>query len=183
MAALVICALLAIRSAPLRGLAVGLAAAAKFAPLVLTPLLSVGTGSRSWRERLIFGGAVAAAVLVPVVAYTPDGGPAELWDVTLGYQSGRESPFSIWGLYPSLEWLHTDMKAGLACLVLALAFVPRERDLRQVTALCGALLVATQLTAAYWFYFYLVWFLPLLLATALTAVSPTTARTSAGSSP
>ena len=46
---------------------------------------------------------------------------------------------------------------------MAVAFVPRTRDLRQVAALGAAVLIALQLTATYWFYFYIVWFAPLAL--------------------
>jgi hypothetical protein len=168
LAVLILGALIALASAPARGLMVGLGAAAKFAPLALVPLMAAGTGRRSARELLPFlGGLAAAAVLA--FAFAPDGSLTRLWDQTLGHQLERESPFSIWGLHPSLDWLQ---KLGTVCaagLAVALAFVPRTRDLRQVAALAGAVLVAVQLTATYWFYFYLVWVLPLLLITSFGA--------------
>ena len=34
----------------------------------------------------------------------PDGGVRELYDRTIGYQAGRPSPFSVWGLAPSLDF-------------------------------------------------------------------------------
>jgi hypothetical protein len=167
-ALLLVGALLALGSAPARGLLLGLGAAAKFAPLALVPLMAAGTGRRTARELLLFAaGMTGAAVLV--LAYLPDGGFRQLWDATLGYQLERDSPFSLWGLHPSLDWLQTLVKLGAIGLALAVALVPRERDLRQVAALSGAVLTALQLAATYWFYFYLVWVLPMVFAATFAA--------------
>jgi hypothetical protein len=103
------------------------------------------------------------ALALTVLPFVPDHGFRELYDRTLGYQAGRPSPFSIWGQEPSLEWLQTVVKVGAAALAVAVAFVPRRRDLRQVAALGAAVLIAVQLAATHWFYLYVVWFLPLLL--------------------
>ena len=46
---------------------------------------------------------------------------------------------------------------------MAVAFVPRRRDVITVAALGAAVLIALQLGVTHWFYLYLVWFLPLLL--------------------
>jgi hypothetical protein len=167
-AALVVFALVAISSAPLRGFLLGLATAAKFAPLVLAPLLLSGT-RRAGREALLAGGVLGATVAVAVLANLPDGGLREFWDATLGYQLSRESPFSVWGLHPSLDWLQTAVKVGAVMLALALAIWPRERDLRQLAALGAALIIALQLSASYWFYLYIVWFAPLALAAIMAA--------------
>jgi hypothetical protein len=172
-AALVVFTLLAISSAPLRGFLLGLAAAAKFAPLVLAPLVLAGT-RRIGREALLAGGVLGVTVAVAVLANLPDGGLREFWDATLGYQLSRESPFSLWGLHPGLEWLHTLVKIGTAALGLALAFWPRERGLRQLAALGAAVIIALELSASYWFYLYIVWFAPLALA-ALMGAHPTRA--------
>jgi hypothetical protein len=56
--------------------------------------------------------------------------------------------------------------------VAIVAFLPRRRDLRQVTALAGAVTIAVQLPAIHWFYFYIVWFAPLVLVVAFTAYRP-----------
>ena len=98
-----------------------------------------------------------------VYVVLPDGGVRELWDDTIGYQLGRESPFSLWGLHPSLGWLQTLVEAGTAALCLAVAFVPRRRDARQVAALAAAIVIALQLCATYWLFFYVSWFAPLAL--------------------
>jgi hypothetical protein len=159
----VVFALVAIGSAPLRGFLLGLAVAAKFAPLVLAPLLLSGT-RRAGRTAILAGAALAGTVAIAVLAHLPDGGLHEFWDATIGYQLSRESPFSIWGLNPGLDWLQTLVKAGTAALALALAFWPRERDLRQLAALAAAVIIALELSASHWFYLYIVWFAPLALA-------------------
>jgi hypothetical protein len=179
-AALVLFAFVAIGSAPFRGFMLGLAAAAKFAPLVLAPLLLAGT-RRSARDALVAGAVLAVTVAAAVLGNLPDGGLREFWDATLGYQLARESPFSLWGLHPSLDWLHTLVKAGAIAFALAVAVWPRERDLRQLLALGGAAIVALELSASYWFYLYIVWFAPLALAAVMGAVTAAGVRQSADS--
>jgi hypothetical protein len=92
-----------------------------------------------------------------------DPGLATFWDRTLGYQAGRESPFSIWGQVPGLEPLRVVLLGAVAGLSIVLAFRPRRKSLVQVAALAAALLIGLELTAKYWFYLYIVWFFPLLL--------------------
>jgi hypothetical protein len=144
------------RSAGLAGLAVGLGAAAKFAPLALAPLFAR-------RSPAVFALVLGLTVLVAVAPFVPDGGLDEMYDRTIGYQAGRGSPFSVWGQDESLGWLHTAVKGAAALLALLVAFVPRRADERQVAALGAAVLIALQLTAIHWFYLYIVWFLPFVL--------------------
>ena len=58
---------------------------------------------------------------------------------------GRGSPFSVWGQEPSLGWLQTAVKAARVALALLVAFVPRRQNVRQVAALGAAVLIAVQL--------------------------------------
>jgi len=51
------------------------------------------------------------------------------------------------------------------------AWWPRRKSTIQVAALAAAVLIAVQLGATHWFYFYVVWFLPFVLA-ALFASQP-----------
>ncbi len=104
-----------------------------------------------------------------VLPFLPDGGPRELYDRTIGYQAGRPSPFSIWGQAPALDWLQTVVKAAAVGLALLVGLVPRRRDLRQVAALGGAVLIALQLAMTHWFYLYVVWFVPFVLLVVLAA--------------
>ena len=46
---------------------------------------------------------VRLVVAVCAVPLLPDGGFREFYDRTFGYQASRGSPFSVWGLEPSLE--------------------------------------------------------------------------------
>jgi len=168
-AALLVLSLAALRSPPGRGALLGLAAAAKFAPLAIAPLLATGTGQDRTRSRLRFGVAFAVVCVVATVPFIPDGGLRELYDTTIGYQLGRGSPFSLWALHPSLDWMQTLLKVGAVALAAAVCFFPRERSPRQVVALAAAVMIAVQLPATHWFYFYLAWIAPLVLATSMSA--------------
>jgi hypothetical protein len=168
-AALLVLSVAALRSAPGRGALLGLAAAAKFAPFALAPLLATGTGERRARSWLGFGLAFAAVGVFATLAFIPDGGLRELYDTTIGFQLGRGSPFSLWALHPALDWLQTALKLAVVGLAAALAFVPRRRDARQVVALAAAVMIAVQLPATHWFYFYLAWIAPLVLAAVMSA--------------
>jgi Glycosyltransferase family 87 len=170
-AMLLVFAMLALASPPVRGALVGIAAAAKFVPLALAPLFAAGTGDRKPATVVRFGMTLTLVVVAAVLAYLPDGGLRELWNATLGYQFNRDSPFSAWGLYPALEPLKPVVTLAVAALAAAMFFVPRRRDARQVAALAGAVVIAMQLTAVHWFYFYVVWFAPLALIALFAAYS------------
>ena len=157
-------------SALLRGAAVGLGAAAKFAPLALAPLFAGASPERRRRGALLFAAALIAALAATVLPFVPDGGLRELYDRTVGYQAGRPSPFSVWGQAPSLDWLHTAAKVGAGGLALLVAFVPRRKSPRQVAALGAAVLLALQLAASHWFYLYVVWFAPFVLVVLFTSL-------------
>jgi hypothetical protein len=158
---LVVATLLAASSPAGRGIAVALAGMTKFAPFGLAPLFIRGTDPRFSARRLaIFAAAfvaTAAATLVPVFAA---GDLKPFWHESIAYQATRPAPFSIWGLWGGLS-LEQHMVQGLAVvLAIAAAFVPRRRTLVQVAALTGAIMIAIQLGVTYWFYLYVVWFLP-----------------------
>jgi uncharacterized membrane protein len=156
-AALILGALL-VASRPLaRGAMVALAGLTKFAPFALAPLLA------TYR-----GGAVRTllAVVVTTVLVMAPFDPGNFWDRTLGFQSGRGSPFSIWGLW-GWDALLVPVQLAAAVLAVAVAFVPRRRDLGTLCALAAAVLVAVQIGLGHWFYLYLVWFVPLVWAAVL----------------
>jgi hypothetical protein len=150
------------RSGVVGGLAVGLGACAKFAPLALAPLFAR-------RSPLVFGAVLVAAIALSVAPFVPDGGLREIYDRTVGYQAGRGSPFSIWGQVDGLDWLQTVVKAAAVGLALAVAVVPRRVDERQAAALGAAVLIAVQLAVTHWFYLYVVWFVPFVLVTMFAA--------------
>jgi uncharacterized BrkB/YihY/UPF0761 family membrane protein len=120
------------------------------------------TYERKLRPALLFA---AGFLLVTVAVMTwpaIDPGLRTFFDRSIGSQTGRSSPFSIWG-QTSLEPLRTVILAGTAGLSLLFVFVPRRKSLIQLAALSAALLISLQLTLHHWFYLYIVWFFPLLL--------------------
>ncbi len=141
-----------------RGAMAALATFTKFAPVVLLPMLAT-YGAKRWRFTLALAATTATVILWPAI----DPGLHTFYDRTIAYQSGRDSPFSIWGQAPSLEPLRIGILIAVALLALALAFRPKEKQLPQVAALGAALLIGIQLTMHHWFYLYIVWFYPLLL--------------------
>jgi hypothetical protein len=152
-----------------RGATLALATLAKFVPAVLAPMLLTYESKR--RSMLLFavgfGLASAAVTIWPAL----DPGLWIVYDRTVGFQSSRDSPFSIWGQVDGIEWLRTLILAAIAVLSVYLAFRPRRKSLIQVAALGAALIIAVQLTLHHWFYLYIVWFYPLLLL-AMAAIDP-----------
>ncbi|MCB0873458.1 MAG: DUF2029 domain-containing protein [Actinobacteria bacterium] len=151
----------------MRGLALGLAVAAKFGPAILVflwwrrPFPRRGAPDEPWR---FLGGVALAAVLTGwVLLLDGDDGIRAFWSRTIGYQLDRDSPFSIWGQHPGLRPLQLALTVGVAVAAVALARWPRRLDVLSFTALSGALMVGTQLTLTHWFYLYIPWFLPFAL--------------------
>jgi hypothetical protein len=131
------------------------------------------------RSALLFAGGFALLSALAILWPAIDPGIATAYERTIAFQAGRNSPFSIWGQVPSLEWLRTLVLVATAGLSIALAFYPRRKSLVQVAALGAALIIALQITMHHWFYLYIDWFYPLLLV-ALAAVpkaSPAKPRT------
>jgi hypothetical protein len=163
-AMLLVYSFLVLQSAPARGAMLALAGLAKFAPLALGPLYL----SYSTRRKDVTGYVVAFCVASFLVLLWPvliKSGPSVFWDRTIGAQLGRDTPFSLWGQEPSLGWLQDIAKVLVAGLAVFVAFVPRRKSPLQVAALGGAVLIALQLVVSFWFYLYIVWFLPFVLIT------------------
>jgi Glycosyltransferase family 87 len=157
--ALVLGAILAVGSPGRRGALIALAGMAKFAPLGLAPLFAAQT--RGALRFAVGFAAVLVPCLVLVLAY---GGLHEFYDRTLSFQGSRDSPFSIWGLY-GWDTAQAIVQGAAVLLAVAVAFLPRRRDVIGLSALAAAVLIALQLGVTHWFYLYLVWFLgPALLA-------------------
>ena len=163
-ALLIVASLLFITSAPARGVAGALAGFTKFAPLALGPLLMRGTGEQPSKRgslTFIFAYALTAvAVMLPVLL---NHDLRSFWHDSIAYQAGRGSPFSVWGFYGGLGFAQRLVQGAAIALAIAVAFVPRRRDLVQVAALGAAVLIALQLGVTHWFYLYIVWFFPLVL--------------------
>jgi hypothetical protein len=165
-AMLLVATLLVLARPAARGVIAALATFAKFAPVVLAPMLATYGEKRS-RFSLAFALTAVAVMLWPAI----DPGLHTVYDRTIAYQSGRNSPFSIWGQAPSLEPLRVAILVAVATLAIAFAWWPKEKKLFQVAALGAALLIGVQLTMHHWFYLYIVWFYPLLLV-AMAVRSP-----------
>jgi hypothetical protein len=177
--ALVLAALWAAGSAPGRGAFVALAGLTKFAPLALAPLFATYPRPRL-RTMIWFtvGFAVAAALaFAPILAHND---LRSFWDHTIAFQAKRGSPFSVWGLYdPDVGWLDSAQRAvqiAGAALALALAFVPRRRDLVGLAACAAAILIALQLGVTHWFYLYIPWFFPLVMLALIGRYAPPARR-------
>ncbi|HUC08370.1 MAG TPA: glycosyltransferase 87 family protein [Solirubrobacterales bacterium] len=156
-AMLLVAILLVLARPAARGVMAALATFAKFAPALLAPMLATYGEKRS-RFVLAFALTAVAVMLWPAV----DPGLHTVYDRTIAYQSGRDSPFSIWG-QTSLEPLRLAIQIAVAALAIAFAWRPKDKQLFQVAALGAALLIGVQLTMHHWFYLYIVWFYPLLL--------------------
>jgi hypothetical protein len=133
----------------------------KFAPFGLAPLFIRGTDPKFSRRRVaIFAVAFVATVAATLVPVFAAGDLKQFWQETVAYQASRPAPFSIWGLWGGLH-IEQHIVQGLAVLLAVVAaFRPRRRTLVEVAALAGAILIAIQLGVTYWFYLYVVWFLP-----------------------
>ena len=169
-AMLIVLALLVITSAPARGVAAALAGLTKFAPLALAPLFLRGVGDpplrRSVAAYVIAYGLTVVLAMLPVLLAND---LHAFWRDTITYQSGRGSPFSIWGLWGGLGVEQHLLQGAAAMLAVVVAFVPRRRTLIEVAALGAAVLIALQLGITHWFYLYIPWFFPLVMVALIGA--------------
>jgi hypothetical protein len=154
---------------PLRGAFAALAGLTKFAPLALAPLLAThGLWEQpSWRARVrdlatFLLAFVAAGVLVGIPAFSHDS-LHTIYERTIAYQSDRQSPFSVYGLYGGLGGLQSAVQIIAVALAVSLAVLPRRADAVGLAAACAAVIVALQLGIEHWFYLYIPWFFPLVM--------------------
>jgi hypothetical protein len=155
-----------------RGAFSALAGLAKFAPLLVVPLwASYPDGLRRPRALALFlaGFVVATLASFSILLLEPDPIHAArvFWDRTVGWQLGRESPFSIWdwGQYhargiPDLHLVQLPLIGLVLAGSVALAFWPRRKSPLQLAALTGALLLGFELVLTHWFFLYIPWFFP-----------------------
>ena len=172
-------------SAPARGLFLGLAGWTKFAALLLVPLwASYPSSLRRPRLKLAFvGGFVLATALgfwILLLEPDPLHAARVFWDRTFGWQLSRPSPFSIWDWdqypgYPDLAHVQTGLKIAVLAAALVVYFVPREKNVIQLAALSGVLIIGFELVLTHWFYLYIPWFFPFVAFAALAPLAPKTA--------
>jgi hypothetical protein len=163
-AMLIVYALLLYRRSPAaRGVMLGFAAAAKFLPGALLPLFASGRDTSGWRRAAQCSLAALVVAVLSFALFMPDGGVREIWNCTLGYQLSRQPDFSIWGIHDGIGWTQTVAMVAALGFAALLAFVPRQRSFVQLCALSAAVTIALQTPAGHWFFFYIVWFVPLVL--------------------
>jgi len=160
-------------SAWARGSAVALAGWAKFGALLVAPLWASYpkvSPRRVFQFAIAFAAATVVAFAILLLEPSVWGAAKVFWERTIGYQSGRDSPFSLWGWgqyhaegIPDLGFAQPVFAVLAVVVALAVAVVPREKGPVQLAALTAAVLVAFQLSLTHWFYLYLPWFAPFVL--------------------
>ncbi len=156
-----------------RGGAVALAGWTKFAALLVAPLWAtypVLEVRRVLRFAAAFLVATVAAFSILLLEPSLWDALRTFWERTIGFQAGRNSPFSIWGWgqyhaegIPDLGFLQPAVAVLAVVLALVVALVPRRKGPVELAALTAAVLVAFQLTLTHWFYLYLPWVVPFVL--------------------
>jgi hypothetical protein len=130
-----------------------------------------------------FGLAFAAATVASFALLLLEPGPLDalrtFFERTVGFQVGRDSPFSLWGWgqyhaqgIPDLGFVQPVLAVLGVVLALLVAVVPREKGPIELAALTAAVLVGFQLSLTHWFYLYLPWFLPFVLLWLLLPEAP-----------
>jgi hypothetical protein len=149
-----------------RGFFAGLAAWTKFAALIVAPLWLTYPGRRpTWRFAAGFGVATLAAFSVVLLEPSPLHELRVFWDRSVKWQSGRDSPFSLWdwrqyharGL-PNLHLVQRFLEVILVAGALVAAWLPRYKTPLQLAALTAALLAGFELVLTYWLYTFIPWF-------------------------
>ncbi|WP_354699725.1 hypothetical protein DSM112329_05449 [Paraconexibacter sp. AEG42_29] len=176
-----IAALLAAARPGRRAVFIALGGLTKFATLAVAPLFATHalghrpgdpedapTTARSRaRTFIVFSvafGITALIALLPVIWHGQS--PSLVYDRTLGFQTSRGSPFSIWGLY-EIPGLQHVWQALSVLLAVGLAVLPRRRDMTGLAACAAAIVIALQAGVTHWFYLYIVWFFPLVMVALL----------------
>jgi hypothetical protein len=160
-----------------RGALLAAAALTKFAPLAMVPLFA----SLRHRFATMAGFAVCAILLLGMLALDANGASL-FWHRTIDYQLGRVTPMSIWtlGTYHPGWWdlrlLQHVVQFAAVLFAVSLAVFPRYRkDAAAVAAFSGAVVIAVQFGASYWFYPYICWWLPAVMIALLVPRASTTA--------
>ncbi len=185
MPALLVLGFAALTSDSVRGVAVALAGWTKFASLLVLPLWLGYPDARDRRSALRMLGAFCVATvavfLIVLLHWPPWDSLRTFYDRTVGFQYGRESPFSVWDWHqyhakglPDLHLLQRVLEGLLVGGALVLGWVPRRRSPLRLAAFTGLLLVGFELVLTHWFYLYLPWFFPFV---ALALLAPVPGRT------
>jgi hypothetical protein len=149
-----------------RGALGALAGWTKFGALIVAPLWLTYPDRRP-KPRFVVGFVVATLAAFSVLLLEPNVLHAArvFWDRTLGWQLGRQSPFSIWdwrqyharGL-PDLHRVQQALEVLLLVGAVVLPFWPRRKSPLQLAALTAVLLLGFELVLTHWSYLYIPWF-------------------------
>ncbi len=163
-----------------RGVLAAFAGWTKFASLLVAPLWLTYPGRRPSRGfALGFVAATLAAFSILLLGPDPLHEAHVFWTRTLGFQIGRDAPWSLWdwrqyhasGL-PDLHVLQHVLQALLVAGALVVAFFPRRKSPLQLAALTAVLLAGFELVVTYWLYTYIPWFYPFAALTLLAPALP-----------
>jgi hypothetical protein len=163
-----------------RGAMAALSGWTKFASLIVVPLWLTYPGRRP-SLRFAVGFVVATLVAFSILLLSPD--PFHeahvFWTRTVGFQIGRDAPWSLWdwGQYharglPDLHVVQRILQVLLLVGAVALAFFPRRKSPLQLAALTAVLLAGFELVLTYWLYTYIPWFYPFAALTLLAPALP-----------
>ena len=153
-----------------RGASVALAGWTKFGALLVAPLWATYPVADLRRvARFAAAFAVATVLAFAILLLEPSllDAVRTFWERSVGFQSGRDSPFSIWGWgqyhaegIPDLGFLQPVVAVLAVALAGVVAIVPRRKTPLRLAALTAAVLCAFQLTLTHWFYLYIPWVVP-----------------------
>jgi hypothetical protein len=167
-----------------RGVFAALSGWTKFASLLVLPLWLGYPEARRGRGALftLLGFVVATfaafSILLLAGVHNVPHEVRVFYDRTIGFQKGRESPFSIWDWrqyhakgIPDLQWPQRVLEGLLVAGALVLGWWPRKRSPLRLAVYTAALLIGFEMVLTHWFYLYLPWFFPF-VALALLAPPP-----------
>jgi hypothetical protein len=137
----------------------------KLAPFALMPVFVASLRGRRLVLAIAASGAVSLAAIALLLAMDGIAGVGSMLHA-VSYQFTRGSLQSIWSVL-GLESLQPLAQAcvlglGAAATVRVWREPDLARDRGRMAALAAAILIALQLSADYWAFLYLVWFIPLL---------------------
>jgi hypothetical protein len=173
-----------------RGVFSALAGWTKFGSLLLLPLWAGYPEARAFRGRMAylcgFVFATGVAFVVLLLEPSPLHAARVFVDRTFIWQSGRDSPFSIWdyrqyhakGL-PDLHRVQYLLEVMLLGAALAFGRWPRRRSPLRLAAFTAVLLVGFEMVLTHWYYPYLVWMYPFVAITLLIPRPPAEAASEA----
>jgi hypothetical protein len=140
----------------------------KFASLIVAPLwLTYPTGRPSRRFAAGFVAGTLAVFSILLLEPHPLHEVAVFWHRTVGYQFGRDAPWSLWdwrqyharGL-PDLHVIQRVLQVALLVGAFVVSVVPRRKSPLQLVAFTAVLLAGFEMVQTYWLYTYIPWFFP-----------------------